>query len=135
MRYRITNTHSGGNLGVYEADSKQEALDAMSRDAGYADQAEACEALGSYGDDLLVEEFTPCGCADVWGGDGGGPCEHEADDYPVRFVPEYLRSTAVAAGNCRGLWTAVEVSAQCWGTISDAIGRGDLEAEWYEALV
>ena len=80
------------------------------------------------------EETTSCTCASVWGGDGGGPCDHDAEGCWVRYVPEYLRETARAAGTRRGVWTGVEVSCTCWSTISEAIERGDLEAEWYEAL-
>ena len=80
------------------------------------------------------EETTSCTCAKVWGGDGGGPCDHDAEGCWVRYVPEYLRETARAAGTRRGVWTTVEVSCTCWSTISEAIERGDLEAEWYEAL-
>jgi len=80
------------------------------------------------------EETTPCTCADVWGGDGGGPCGHDAEDCWVRYVPEYQRSTARAAGTRRGVWEKVEVSCACWSAIADGIERGDLEDEWYEAL-
>jgi len=80
------------------------------------------------------EPTTMCTCADVWGGDGGGPCGHEAEDCRVRYVPEYQRSTARAAGTRRGVWETVEVSCACWSAIADGIERGDLEDEWYEAL-
>ena len=80
------------------------------------------------------EETTSCTCASVWGGDGGGPCDHDAEGCWVRYVPEYLRETARAAGTRRGVWTGVEVSAHCWGAIADAIADGTLEDEWYEAL-
>lgn len=40
-RYQIENTVSGVILGVYEGETPEQALDAMARDAGYTDHAEA----------------------------------------------------------------------------------------------
>lgn len=42
--YRIADNISGTILGDYEGDTPDDALDAMARDAGYADYAAACEA-------------------------------------------------------------------------------------------
>ena len=41
MRYQITNTGSGADLGTYEAPTAAAALDLMAQDAGYADYARA----------------------------------------------------------------------------------------------
>lgn len=43
MKWSISNTLSGVCMGCYEAESAQAALDAMAREAGYADHAAACE--------------------------------------------------------------------------------------------
>ena len=45
--YRIISS-AGQEMGTYEADSEIEALDEMARDAGYADQDEAAEAVGPF---------------------------------------------------------------------------------------
>lgn len=55
-KFQITNTTSGADLGVYEADSEQAALDAMAQDAGYRDHAQACEVTDGYGSDLSITE-------------------------------------------------------------------------------
>lgn len=56
--YRITNKTSGAELGTYHAASPEAALDAMAREAGYSDQAEALEVVGSDGSDLRVTELS-----------------------------------------------------------------------------
>lgn len=53
--YRITNTISGLVLGVYEAEDEMAALDAMARDAGFRDYAEACEDYPEIEGEMLVE--------------------------------------------------------------------------------
>jgi hypothetical protein len=55
--YRISNETTGLELGVYEGETQQEALDAMARDAGYADHAQATLVAGDTG--IMVEEVFP----------------------------------------------------------------------------
>lgn len=55
-KYLIENTRSGIILGEYQADSKEAALDAMARDAGYADYAEAQEVAPAGDGEILVTE-------------------------------------------------------------------------------
>ena len=58
--YNIANRTSGLILGAYAAASEVDAIDAMSRDAGYASTADAAETLGltvrAYCADPLVSE-------------------------------------------------------------------------------
>jgi hypothetical protein len=55
--YSITSKTSGLHLGTYEADSRESALDALARDAGYTDHAAACEATEDDGSHLYVTEI------------------------------------------------------------------------------
>ena len=54
--YRIDNTISGLCLGEYAAETESAALDAMARDAGYSDYAEAQSvAPAAYGEIVVTE--------------------------------------------------------------------------------
>lgn len=44
-QWQITSSE-GVDMGVYEGATAKDALDAMSRDAGYRDHASACEVTG-----------------------------------------------------------------------------------------
>jgi hypothetical protein len=55
--FRIHSRASGLHLGTYEADSREAALDALARDAGYSDHAAACKACGDKGETLIVTEI------------------------------------------------------------------------------
>lgn len=55
--FSIHSRTTGYHLGSYEADSREAALDAMSREAGYANHAEACEVTNDDGSDLVVTEI------------------------------------------------------------------------------
>jgi hypothetical protein len=54
-RYQIENVRSGVVLGVYKASSEADALDAMARDAGYADYEEACEVAPTFENEISVK--------------------------------------------------------------------------------
>jgi len=56
LSYTISNSVSGHCFGVYEGTSRDDALDALARDAGYADFFNACESSFD-GDDLIVTEI------------------------------------------------------------------------------
>lgn len=54
--FRIENSKSGADLGVYEGETAADALDAMARDAGYADYQHCAETTGSDESDLIITE-------------------------------------------------------------------------------
>jgi hypothetical protein len=56
--YQIHNRNSGLTLGVYEANSEADALDAMARDAGYADYADLCEVAPASEGEIVVREVS-----------------------------------------------------------------------------
>jgi len=55
--YQITSS-AGVDMGTYEATTREAALDAMAREAGYADHATACRESGDDGAHLVVREVT-----------------------------------------------------------------------------
>lgn len=56
MKYKITNTVSGIELGTYEGRTPEEALDAMAVLSGYRDYSHACEIAASASGEIVVEE-------------------------------------------------------------------------------
>jgi hypothetical protein len=55
--YQITNRISGEILGVYRGISEDDALDAMARDAGYADYAACCAAAPAEEGEIQITEM------------------------------------------------------------------------------
>ena len=66
--YRMTSRTSGAYLGAYLGANFREALEALYRDAGYADAQDAADTLGTTVEalraDLIVEVVLPPGCTD-----------------------------------------------------------------------
>lgn len=57
-RFQIENTKSGVILGEYEAGDEASALDALARDAGYADYAEASAVSPAHNGEIVVTELS-----------------------------------------------------------------------------
>jgi hypothetical protein len=57
-RYRIINTVSGSDLGIFDAADEQGALDAMAREAGYKDYVDACTIAPVQPGELLARLST-----------------------------------------------------------------------------
>lgn len=55
-KFDISNTLSGAFCGTFEGATKEEALNAYARDAGYADYAAACEVAPVREGEIVVEE-------------------------------------------------------------------------------
>lgn len=53
-KYTIENTASGVVLGTYEAESAKAALDAMAREAGYANYADCCAEVPAADGEIVV---------------------------------------------------------------------------------
>ena len=56
--YSIQSNVTGLHLGTYEADSREAALDAMARDAGYTDYAHACGNAEPHETEAAAAELT-----------------------------------------------------------------------------
>lgn len=54
--YSIISKTSGQDLGAYEAETPEDALDGLARAAGYVDHHAACVASGDDGAHLVVTE-------------------------------------------------------------------------------
>lgn len=74
--YKITSG-AGIELGTYVGATKKDALDAMARDAGYRDHADACDVTSDDGADLVVKEMSDENYDDDDFDDGEG----EGDDH------------------------------------------------------
>ena len=56
-KYAIHNAISGHYFGEYDAESHDDALDAMSREAGYENYAAACEVAPAENNEVEVTEL------------------------------------------------------------------------------
>lgn len=53
--FNISNQTSGADLGNYEGDTVEHAVDAFFRDAGYADTSDYCKSFGFSVEDCLSD--------------------------------------------------------------------------------
>lgn len=90
-RFRIISS-AGVDLGVYEGETEAEALDALARDAGYANQAEAPDAF----DGEVIDEDDRSFDADD--DDDGCPSEYATDE-ELMITEIVTASTSVFLGD------------------------------------
>ena len=109
--YRITNAISGLNLGIFEAANETAALDAMAREAGYADHAAACEVAPVEDGELVVEEvgIEATETADGWkvtDSEGGiwWPSDEAAEEIESAEDPKAAALRICEAEPMRGTW-------------------------------
>ena len=104
MRYRITS-EAGAGMGVYEAGSREQAVEMMYQDAGYASSEHAADTLQKSKeallDELTIEEITASEKYTVeWKNAqqkkrGGWAQKHGAQDWRWHYIEydtEYTRS-------------------------------------------
>lgn len=115
--YRIENTTSGHVLGDYEAKDEASALDAMARDTGYRDHADACAVAP--GDDLIAYEI-PLSAVGI------------KDPVLVEWMPEYLRASHEAARNS-GVWPH-NGAKRCIMARESAEALVESDPDWTEIL-
>lgn len=53
--YQIHNIDTGEDLGAYSGATPRDAIEALAREAGYRDYAEACETMGVAVEDAIRE--------------------------------------------------------------------------------
>lgn len=56
-KYQISNTISGALMGTFEGETKEAALDAMAREAGYEDYAAAMKVAPAQWGEIIVKEL------------------------------------------------------------------------------
>jgi len=111
--YRITSRKGGMDLGVYKGENEHGALDAMARDAGYADYAHAvgCHAAERY----LVCKLVPLTVTNRYSANdkGSTPRPADWDERPNR------RTEATRCPDCDLLVTGCCDSCGCCGYCGD----------------
>lgn len=56
-KFNICNQHSGVDMGTFDGETESDALDAMARDAGYSDYAEACKVAPAAEGEIIVTKI------------------------------------------------------------------------------
>jgi hypothetical protein len=104
-KYRISNTASGVEFGIYEGANESEALDAMARDAGYKDHTDVEEQFGQKDGEIVVTQM------DTWVAWLAGNKDGAVAFYVPAQSPEQF-NVAQAGADALGVEVSEELNVQ-----------------------
>ena len=95
--YKIENTISGADLGIYYSETQDEALDKMAREAGYTDYAEAESIVPSEEGEILVSPVTAYDVYEAAFDDAQSEYAEDTLDYIEQYADSAMNVTLSSA--------------------------------------